>query len=402
MIGRLRRRVSGERGAVAVTVAFLSVALVGLGAFTVDFGMSYAATRQLQTSSDAAALAAANYLKTQPGTCPTIVGTPSFISQAESTADTIRGQNHPDSNRDSMQVTCIDGNKSLQVRYVSGGSTPSFLGPIFGRSDAYQTSRPATAVVKVAQTGIGVRPYAICASQIPSTALQTGAVFKMELPSSGNSACPDAGTSGNWWTVDCPEASSNGTDDLATKTVNGCTSPITIVPGQVPAPPAAARTPLELKNYLEGYCTSRNSSCLSANPGNLTAEPLANAWETLTLAQEKIVLPVFCGQTPNGACSSAAVVNAGGNNAIYPVQTLIGVQVCGFHWSTSKNGQAVGGECAAANTTPYDARDGTNQDKYLLLRAVPVTISLGDSLPGVCAIGDTTCDLGLRQVFLTE
>ncbi|KRE57167.1 pilus assembly protein TadG-related protein [Phycicoccus sp. Soil748] len=386
----------------AVTVAILSVVLLGIGAFTIDFGMSYADTRQLQTSADAAALAAANYLKTQTGTCPTLVADASVINAARDKAEYIRTRNRPGSSVESMQVTCVDGNKSLQVRYVSGGSTPSFLGGIFGKSSPYTSSRPATALVEVARTGIGVRPYAICASQIPSNALQSGVVFKMQLPASGNTTCPDAGSSGNWWTVDCPEAGSNGTDALADKTVNGCTLPITIVPDQVPAPPAPARTPLELKNYLEGYCTVRGPSCLSANPGNLSSEPLANAWQTLVDAQKKIVLPVFCGGPPTGACSSSAVVNAGGNNAIYPVQSLIGVQVCGYHWSNSKNGQAVTGDCAAYNTVPFNAGDGTNQDKYLLLRAVPITISEGDSLPGICAIGDPTCDFGLKQVFLTE
>ena len=47
-----------ERGAVALIVAGLVVVLVGISAFTVDFGMAYATKRQLSSAADAASLAA--------------------------------------------------------------------------------------------------------------------------------------------------------------------------------------------------------------------------------------------------------------------------------------------------------------------------------------------------------
>lgn len=395
---RIKSREHSESGAVAVTVAALSLVLVGVGAFTLDFGMSYASTRQLQTSADAAALAAANYLKSQPGTCATIVVTSSVITTARDTADSIMLENRAGSTRERMDVTCVNGGRSLQVRYVSAGSTPSFLGPIFGRTGGYASSRPATALVEVPDSAIGVRPYAICAAQIPAGL--PSVVYKMELPALGNSLCPGADSSGNWWSVDCPEAFSNGTSDLGDTTVNGCSGVIRIVPGQTTTP---ARTPIGLRTYLEGYCTARNASCLSANPGNLRGTPIVNAWDTLIDKKEPILLPVFCGGLPTGLCDRAAVVNAGGNNAIYPVQSLLGVIVCGYHWGSKNNDAGMTGICGGANN-PLGLRSSTgdSNDNYLLLRSVPISISGGDSTVTTCGIGDPTCDRGARRVFLSE
>lgn len=389
-----------ERGAVAVTAALLMVALVGIGAFTIDFGMSYASTRQLQTSADAAALAAADVYKTSRASCADMTADAALTASALSAADTIRAQNRPGSTRSSIVVSCVNGGKALQVRYVSAGSTPSFLGGIFGRSTPYDTTRPATAIVTSPDKGIGVRPYAICAAQIPPTATLPTPVFKMSLPSTGNTLCPGADSSGNWWSVDCPEAASNGTSDLGVTTANGCTQPISIVPGQTTVP---ARTPAELEAYLEGYCPARNSSCLSANPGNLRGTPIVNAWNDLVDKKPTILLPVFCGGLPTGLCQESAVVNAGGNNAIYPVQALIAVQVCGYHWGNKDYDAGMTGDCGGLNN-PLALRssDGGSGDNYLLLRAVPYTLPGGASLPSTCALGDPTCDLGLRQVFLTE
>jgi len=53
------RRVSNDSGAVAVIVAILLVALVGVSAMVVDIGSLYAERRQLQNAADAAALAVA-------------------------------------------------------------------------------------------------------------------------------------------------------------------------------------------------------------------------------------------------------------------------------------------------------------------------------------------------------
>src|SRR5205823_3215709 len=81
-LGRRRHR-REESGAVAVTVALLSVVLVGISAFTIDFGMSFVNNRQLQVASDASALAAAAAYGRSTGTCATRVADTTLRSNAE-------------------------------------------------------------------------------------------------------------------------------------------------------------------------------------------------------------------------------------------------------------------------------------------------------------------------------
>ena len=45
---RLRQR--DQRGAIALIVGLLSILLLGISAFTVDFGMAYTTKRQLSTA----------------------------------------------------------------------------------------------------------------------------------------------------------------------------------------------------------------------------------------------------------------------------------------------------------------------------------------------------------------
>ena len=380
-----------ERGAVAVVVALLMPVLVGIGAFAIDFGMSYASTRQLQAASDAASLAAATVFGDKPGTCATILANPAWTAEAASAASAIRTQNRPGSTEATYTATCT-AKGSIEVKYRSAGFTPSLLGGIFGHGNAYDTSRPATALVSAPSQATGVRPYAVCGSQLPS--VLPSMVFQMTLPSTGNTMCPGAASSGNWWSIDCPEAPSNSTTYLGTATQNGCTDPISVVPNQAP------RTGSALRTYLQGSCPAISSSCLGANTGNLGGTPVLQAWNSLVSTHEKILLPVFCGVPP---CDQSAVINAGGNNAVYPVQALIGVVVCGYHFGGQDSASLnMTGECAGPTNNPLMLTPGTgdNQDNYLLLKAVKIKLS-GSSNESECALG-SSCDLQQRQVYLTE
>ncbi len=387
-----------ERGAVAVTVALLMVVLVGIGAFTVDFGMSYVSTRQLQTASDSAALAAAAKFGQLNGNCSTISADTAARAQIQADVAAYRTQNRAGSTGSITAVACAADGYGIEVTYSSAGSTARALGGIFGQGNDYDTAKSATAEVFVPPDGIGVRPYALCGSILPSVTTFPSPVFQMDLPSTGNSLCPGASSSGNWWSVDCPEAPSNSNTYLGEATLNGCTSPINIVPNQAP------RTGSALRTYLNNSCPVKSSSCLGANTGNLGGTPILNAWTSLVQDRRRILLPVFCG-TPS-PCDQAAVVNAGGNNAIYPVQALVGVIVCGYHFGTNNNQNSAAipmdGECGGLyNPSNLTAATGGNQDNYLLLRAVRLQVSGGSGTPQ-CAIGDTSCDWGARGVKLTR
>ncbi|KRF24174.1 MULTISPECIES: pilus assembly protein TadG-related protein [unclassified Phycicoccus] len=396
-MSRLRSRRRDERGAVAVTVAMLMVVLVGIGAFTVDFGVSYVSTRQLQTASDSAALAAATKYGQLPGSCAVLAADTAAKAAVQSGVTSYREENRAGSTGSITSVACSPDGKALDITYSSAGSTESFLGGVFGHSSGYNSTKSATARVQVPTQGIGVRPYALCGSILPSVTTFPSPVFQMDLPSTGNSLCPGAASSGNWWSIDCPEAPSNSNTYLGEATLNGCTDPISIVPNQ------GTRTGSDLRNYLNNSCPVKSSSCLGANTGNLGGTPILNAWSSLVQERKRILLPVFCG-TPS-PCDQAAVVNAGGNNAIYPVQALVGVIVCGYHFGTNNNQNSAAipmdGDCGGLNNpNGLTAAPGGNQDNYLLLRAVRIQVS-GSSGDPQCAMGDT-CDLGARIYKLVK
>ena len=394
---RRRLRRSDERGAVAVTVAILMVVLVGIGAFTIDFGLSYVSTRQLQTASDSAALAAASKYGELGGSCATLAADTATKAVVQTSVQQYREDNRSQSTGSITSVACSPDGKALDITYNSAGSTPSILGGVFGNSGPYNSAKSATARVQVPTSGIGVRPYALCGSILPLVSTFPSPVFRMDLPSTGNSLCPGASSSGNWWSIDCPEAPSNSNTYLGTATEFGCTDPINIVPNQ------GTRTGSDLRNYLLNSCPDKSSTCLGANTGNLGGTPILNAWTNLVSAQKRILLPVFCG-TPS-PCDQAAVVNAGGNNAIYPVQALVGVIVCGYHFGTNNNQNSsaipMTGDCGGTNNPAnLTAAPGSNQDNYLLLRAIRLQVSGGSGDPQ-CALGDT-CDLGSRTVKLVK
>lgn len=376
----------------ALVAGLLMLVFLGLGAFSVDLGMSFADTRQLQTSADAGALAAANVLRGTSGTCSTVLT--AAQTTAGSTADSIRTQNRPASVRATYAATCTaDG--SIEVTYAARGTTPSFFGGVFGNNAGYTSTRSAKARLSVLSSG-KIRPYAICGSQLAEA--PAGTVIQMDLPSTGNTTCPGVANPGNWWSIDCPEVTSNSNAYMATATLNGCTADVSVVPDQLIAPPRSAA---QLRAYLEGACTVRSTTCLSANTGQINGVVLGS-WDVLVSEQRRIVLPVFCGSAPTGPCDIAAVVNAGGNNAIYPVQALVGVQICGYKFGNQRNPSGTGtltGECATHNANALTTATGGPQDNYVLMRLVDVaTLPKGGSTP--CPLG-APCDLQ-RTVALVE
>lgn len=390
----LIRRPREERGAVAVMVGLLAVALLGMGAFTADLGMAYVNKRQLQTAADAAVLGAAGvYSETSGATsCETLraLGLPGATAEASSKVAANDNDAAPATHVFANPECTPDG---LKLTVTTRTDSPSFFGRLFGKSN-YLVDRSASALVSAASSvGPGTRPMALCSRDLHTLTTFPTKVMKFEGPSNGNSSvasdCPETMNPGNWWTLRCPNENSN----LATTLTNGCQNPVSLVPGQ-PAPGDPA-----LRDHLLSYCANpatHPESCLTSNPGNLRDSGSLTALRSLVDSGKMFFLPAFCGSP---ACSSGAVSTDGGNNTIYPVFRLIAVRLCGFHLG---NGNGIysnmTGPCAN-NPDGFNASVGGNQRNYLLLTAFQTNVT-DVRTTTTCRIGDP-CDTGLRQIQMT-
>lgn len=120
------RRMSDDRGAVAVLVALLvPVVLLGMGALVLDFGQLYAEKRQLQNGADAAALAVArDYAQAPPADQTCIAG--ARIGTAQSYAD----ENANDAAGSNIAfIECPEANQ-LRIGTSTRSSDGGFLTPI--------------------------------------------------------------------------------------------------------------------------------------------------------------------------------------------------------------------------------------------------------------------------------
>jgi hypothetical protein len=153
----MRRR--DERGAVALIVSCLIVILVGISAFTVDFGMAYATKRQLSSASDAAALAADMVYKssyvglcTVPGNDPNnpVAANANVRAAAEAAADDLFLKNFPSGSSSDGSITDLACNGTgVQVTYTASGHSSSPFGPLLGGSGTITTTGTAAAAYSV-------------------------------------------------------------------------------------------------------------------------------------------------------------------------------------------------------------------------------------------------------------
>lgn len=117
---RITSRLRDERGAVAIIVAALIAALIGVLALVADVGMLYQQRRQLQTAVDAAALAAAMEVAEGRGT----------------TAARTVGTSYVDENRGATAPanTTVGFPSATQVRVAATIDRDLFFARIFGRT----------------------------------------------------------------------------------------------------------------------------------------------------------------------------------------------------------------------------------------------------------------------------
>jgi hypothetical protein len=392
----MSRPVTGqESGATAVLVAILSTVLFGMAAFTTDLGMAFVSKRQLQTASDAAAIAAASVYTEYPGNCPALRDDSAAKTLAQAAGDDLRESNRPGSSGESLSVLCSpDGH--LEVSYKSSGDTPVYFGGVLGHDeDEIQASRTATATVDVPDSVVGMRPYAMCSHDLPDSGFPS-TVRKVAFPQTGPAASPCKKLSGGWWAVQCPDEPK----DIEKQTREGCDNAVGVVPGQ----DAHVGDPVALSDHLvnssEGCGGGLDQDCLEADTGTdlFNGHGLASVWRGLL--GQTIVIPVFCG----GSDCDEDAIDGTGTNGRYPVHRLAAVTVCGFHFKKQSDSweQIEDGVCGDDNNpNGWNAADGGNDQVYFLFVFSTVQTS-GTTGASTCALGDAECDSGLRRVLLTQ
>ncbi|KRF36279.1 pilus assembly protein TadG-related protein [Nocardioides sp. Soil805] len=399
----MRRRPRDEQGATLVLVALLATILLVLSGFTIDLGQAYMSKRNLQKAADAGALAAAQVLTQYPGTCNNVISNSAAITRAHAAADEYRRLNRetylPASAETEFRVRCDPALRVLVVEYGVEGTTSSSFGPLAGSGNTIRTDRRAEATVDVAPIATqNVRPLALCSAALaPPYVDQTGDFIRIFYPENGTRSpaqCPKPRSAGNWWTLDCPEERGGATTVLETQIKNGCSEPVSVIPGQ-----ADASTPGTLTVVLEDACPSApvgSETCMSGDPGSLDSGHIAESWKYLVDNSTESIFPVFC---VSPQCSDDTSSGTG-TNTVFPVYKLVSAVVCGYHFSDREKYHRTTGACAG---NPYLAAadpDGSNANNYLVIKLTQARTS-GSNSESECALG-AGCDGGLRRSRLTS
>lgn len=400
MTGGHRR--GDERGATVVLVALLSVVLIGISGFALDFGQALASKRNLQKASDAGALAAAQALTQFPGTCAVVRDNPVARAAALAAARKYGQANYDDTNPvyDSTEIEfdieCDRTPGVLIVEYGLSGETSTSTSQLIGAGDSLTTDRRAEATVDVAPgAGDSVRPLALCSAAVANTT--PGSFVKIYFPGNGTKSppqCPKPKSPGNWWTLDCPEDRGGATTVLQTQIKEGCKNRVSVIPGQ-----ADANTPGQLTVVLEDTCPSAptgSETCMSGDPGSLDSGQIASAWKYLVDTQAESIFPVFC-VAPQ--CSDDTS-SGSGTNTVFPVYKLVAGVVCGYHFSAKEKYHSTTKLCAGNPYLAGSDPDGSNANNYLVLKWISVRTS-GSNSGSECALG-SGCDGGLRRTRLTQ
>lgn len=373
---RIQQLTKSDDGAVAVLTALLMFfVIIGISAFTVDFGGAFVVKRDVANGADAAALSAAKELSKNSGTCATIAINPASTLTAQTAADPYLTDNSPGAVRTNFNVACDVSQMNLLATYAGSNTSPRFFGGMFGTGD-YTVTRMATASVGVAVDANGARPYMLCGTDLQALQVAQPSPVEIDYPSP---ICGNEG--GNWYTVDCPTQTNNG--GLDQTTALGCSSDITIIPG-VPG----VTDPTKIIQNLQKNCTalSADPGCLTANPGNVADSKVIAAWQTL-LGQD-ILLPVFY----------PGSIKKSGNNTLYPVYAFAGVTVCGYSWG---NGNGSPNKTARSTISACSSGVFTPSGNALFLKLTNVLTS-GSTGASTCAIGNVTCDFGARTIRLVK
>jgi Flp pilus assembly protein TadG len=279
---KLAQLLCAQEGFVAVMMALVISALIGVAGLATETGMWYALKRQNQTAADAAALTAAfeyaGQIVTGVTTSPSAAATSTAASNQFSTsAPNAVAVNTP---------VCTVGNINCTVQVVLTNQLSTLFGRLFLPSTvnivttataAYQTltNSSGTSVGQTCLLGLGTY-----GSNLP-----TGQVIRINgAPGFGMPNCilgsvsTDAGPNPNNYSVRCNGCSNSGSWNVAGiataggMLINGQTPPVPIFTQQPIQNPYAGVTKLPLTGTMPTgtQCTTNGSVAISAAHANLS------------------------------------------------------------------------------------------------------------------------------------
>lgn len=349
-----RRSTQSEQGAVAIMVAILSVALIGVLAFVTDIGMAYANKRILQNGADAAVLAVGNELikTSRPNeTCAEMATREGSVQGIASSYLEDNAQGSAVS-LDGYSLDCEP--MGLVVSATATKQSPAFFGGIFGSGDI-PLAQSAKAIVGPAGAVVGVRPIAICSARAalllasPTTTM----TFDVDNVDQG---CGSA--AGNWGLLDL-DGGSNPTGDLEKWIGSGSPDQISSAPG----------------TWLHG------------NPGIPRPGALAPAMDSIL--GKIVILPVF------------DQMRGSGQGSEFQVTGFISVRMCAYKFNNQKGDDTyvagddidASGSCWSKDSVPVPEPKNYFQVKFRKY------IPMGE-LNTACVLG-SSCD-GIRLAKLAD
>jgi Putative Flp pilus-assembly TadE/G-like len=149
-----------EQGAVIVVVVLALTALLGMAALAIDTGLFSAHRRQLQTAADAAALAGAQQLISNPSlACATASRYARQNTDATSSTNLIKNANLDTSFCELLPTSGSSTPNSVAVRPVES-SVPYLFGGVFGLSTANVNASARARIVYLTRTN-GLLPFGV-------------------------------------------------------------------------------------------------------------------------------------------------------------------------------------------------------------------------------------------------
>ena len=256
-----------ERGAVTAITAIALVALMAAAALAIDVGVGWHSRRNLVTTTDAAALAAAQSYATSVAGCPTVAS--QWVTNNQPTAT----------------MTACDPVVNGAAGKVSVDAEET-IGTFFGRAiglNSIHTESSSTADWGSASTATGLRPFRLCAESPGIQAFLANPsvvqTHRIDYTKDDPNDCGGNTVPGNWGTIDF-DGGSNSNADTKDWILNGYQGAVN------------AGTPT-------GDCTTEAYACYPGDTGAPTG--VKNETDWLQNSGIYFGLPIYNVATDNGS-----------------------------------------------------------------------------------------------------